>query len=164
MNFPRWDWVSAIPLPFDARGAISSEWKRRFAPTARDSFSDIHTFGDEIRRLIASRPYSRHRLIAVFDHGAEMVWGVTPNSPTTRFADDLERPQVLLHPKGFLIAADRRRCEVYRTEGSVLRLHATATLEDLGQIVAILPAPLANVFALCDASGYMRQFKFPKVD
>ena len=129
----------------------------------RGKLTVLHQFSDGIISLAATPSYA-NRLIAVQQHGAHLVWGKNSYSAVTPFATDLAKPQVLLHPGGYLVAADRRRCEVFRLGIESLRLVASAALEDLGEIVAIVPAPLGNVFAICDRSGHLRQFKIPSVE
>ena len=120
--------------------------------------------GDDIVRLVVSPDHTRPRLIAVFEQGAQILWGVTRGVASTRFAENLVAPQVLIHRDGWIIAADRRRCEVYSTRGESLRLHTSLEWEDLGEIIALVTSPATNVFAAVDTSGHIRQYHIPPTD
>ena len=121
----------------------------------------LHECDDVVIRLVASPAHSRPRLIAVLPQGAQIIWGVVRGSPATTFARDMAHPQVLIHRDGWIIAADRRGCEVFVVKRGSLQLHVATQWEDHGEVAALLHAPFPNVFAVCFASGSILQFQIP---
>ncbi len=113
-------------------------------------------------RLIASPAHTRPRLIASLGNGAQIFWGVVRGSPSTLFAQDMIRPQVLIHRDGWIIAADRAGCAVFNVERDALRQHLAEKWSDRGEVVALLPMQVPNFFAVSFDSGQIVQYQIPR--
>ncbi|HZZ71738.1 MAG TPA: hypothetical protein VFE24_05765 [Pirellulales bacterium] len=158
---------SPVPIPLiyqERQGTHFLALEDRIYFTHASDLLPLFEFDAEIVRLVASPVHTRPRLIASFAAGAQILWGVASGVASTRFAEDLAAPQILIHRDGWIIAADRVRCEVYRPIKESLRLHIALNWEDLGEVVALTSARAINEFAVVTARGAFRIFTIPPLD
>ena len=151
-----------FPLPYQEREGVHYIGIGRVIHFIRGSeLKELFECDDDIVRLVASPAHTRPRLVAVFERGAQILWGVMRGASATTLASDMLRPQVLLHRDGWIIAADRRGCQVLHVERDALQLHVATEWDDCGEVVALLPLNVPHVFAVSFASGEIRQYQIP---
>lgn len=78
-----------------------------------------------ISRLMASRPWTRQRIVASLESGGVIIWSDAPDAPQARFGEGLGNPYTCLTRGGLLIAACDGVLEVYDTRDTRLSLLAT---------------------------------------
>lgn len=151
-----------FPLPYQEREEVHYVAVGRTICFIRGGqFKELHECDDEIVGLVASPAHTRPRLVAVFERGAQILWGVVRGASATTLAADMVRPQVMLHRDGWIIAADRRGCQVLHVERDALQLHMATEWDDRGEVVALVALPVPHVFAVSFSSGEIRQYQIP---
>jgi hypothetical protein len=153
-----------IPLPYRHRDGVEYIAIGREVYFVRgNELRPLFECDDTVLRLVASPAHTRPRLITVLPQGAQLIWGVVRGSPATTFASDMAYPHVLIHRDGWIIAADRRGCQIFVVKRDSLQPHVATQWEDHGEVVALLPLQVPNVFAVAFASGHILQYQIPSV-
>ena len=110
-----------------------------------------------VRRLAVSPPHARLRVAAALEDGGMLIWHDRRAQP---FAQGLADPHVAFTRGGALVAADRERGRVYRTDTGDLR-HAL----DFGgvgpDVIALTPTDHANQFAAFTSGGQVTVYQLP---
>jgi tetratricopeptide (TPR) repeat protein len=151
-----------FPIPYQEREGVHYLAAGRSIGFIRgDRFMELFECDQDVVRLVASPAHTRPRLLAVMPRGAQLLWGVLRGASTSTLASDMLAPQVLLNRDGWIIAADRRGCQVFGVHRDALQLHVATEWEDRGEVVAVLPLPIPHVFAACFASGEILQYQIP---
>jgi hypothetical protein len=149
-----------FPLPYQEREGVHYLAAYRTVYSIRgNQLVELFECDDGVARLVASPAHTRPRLIAVMPRGAQLLWGMVRNAPTSTLAGDMIAPQVLFNRDGWIIAADRSGCQVYGVERNSLHMHVAMEWEDRGEVVALLPLPIPHVFAACFESGELLEFQ-----
>ncbi len=122
--------------------------------------STVDPLPDGVASIAASAGWSRPRVVASFEQGAELLDGLRNWSPGPRFAEDLDEPLAAFTGGGAVVLVSGRAGRLYGLHESgrgVLRAEFDIGLA--APPIAVLPAPHAFEFAVMAADGEVRIFR-----
>jgi hypothetical protein len=156
---PAADQDIVMPLPMIVRGgAVCVGLGSQLFFVTREGLPRAIPMPSAIRQLVGSAPHTRPRLAASLDEGAVMLWGETPNAPTTTFAFDMPCPKIAFTRNGWLAAASDQQVEVYRLLDTELQLHARLEHSG-GELLSVVTRTHGDSFGLVTKSGQVLTFE-----